>query len=244
MVAADSPVIELKNIEFSYPGAAVPTFDGLDFSFYTGSRIGLVGHNGTGKTTLFHLIMGLLKPSAGSICIFGEPVSKEADFVSVRRNIGLLFQDSEDQLFCPTVLEDVAFGPLNMGKSYREARKIAQKTLDYVGLSGFENRITGRLSGGEKRLIAFASVLAMEPEILLLDEPTTGLDQNTKSRMMEVLKELDASYLLISHELDFVLENTDSVCALTGGTVVMDAGVHFHRHVHAHVHGDTPHEHD
>ena len=112
-----------------------------------------------------------------------------------------------------------------------------------MGLSGFENRITNKLSGGEKRLIAFAAVLAMEPEVFLLDEPTTGLDEMTKARMMTVLKELDASYILISHELDFIMDNSNSVCAIKNGRTHDDVGVHFHKHVHAHVHGDEPHKH-
>ncbi len=242
-MGSGSPFIELKNINFTYPCADEPTLAGFDFSFEKGSKIGLVGHNGSGKSTLFHIIMGLLKPSAGEISIFGKKIEKDADFVEVRRKIGLLFQDSDDQLFCPTVLEDIAFGPLNMGKSFIDAKKIAKKMLDYVGLSGFEHRITNKLSGGEKRLIAFAAVLAMEPEVFLLDEPTTGLDEKTKARMMTVLHELDASYILISHELDFIMENSNSICAIKNGRLLDDAGVHFHKHVHAHVHGDEPHKH-
>ena len=240
---AGRPFIELKNINFTYPGADSPTLEGLDFSFEKGTKLGLVGHNGSGKSTLFHIIMGLLKPSAGEIYILGQKIEKVKDFVGIRRKIGLLFQDSDDQLFCPTVLEDIAFGPLNMGKTFKEAKKAAQRTLDYVGLSGFEHRITNKLSGGEKRLIAFAAVLAMEPEVFLLDEPTTGLDEKTKARMMTVLKELDASYILISHELDFVMENSNVISAIKNGKAHDDVGVHFHKHIHAHVHGDEPHKH-
>lgn len=237
------PVIDLKNIAFTYPGACQPTFENLWFLFSKGERLGLVGHNGSGKSTLFHIIMGLLKPSAGEIRILGDKIEHEKDFINVRRKIGLLFQDSDDQLFCPTVLEDIAFGPLNMGKTFKEAKIAAERTLDYVGLSGFENRITNKLSGGEKRLIAFASVLAMEPELLLLDEPTTGLDEKTKYRMVEILKELKISYILISHEHDFIVENTDSVCSIQNGVVRDDDAIHFHKHIHAHVHGDEPHAH-
>lgn len=240
---ASKSVIELKNIVFSYPGAAKPTFDKLDLSFKKGSKLGLIGHNGSGKSTLFNIIMGLLKPASGEIRIFGKKLEKEKDFIEVRRKIGLLFQDSDDQLFCPTVLEDIAFGPLNMGKSFKEARAVAGKTLEYIGLSGFEDRITNKLSGGEKRLIAFASVLAMEPEIFLLDEPATGLDRQTKEHMMKILKELDISYILISHEHDFIIENTNSICSILDGKIIVDQDIHFHRHIHAHVHGYEPHEH-
>ena len=136
----------------------------------------LLGPNGCGKTTLLHLIVGLLRPSAGQIEAFGRQRMAEADFHEVRRRVGLLFQDADDQLFCPTVAEDVAFGPLNLGKSRDEVRRIVAGTLDSLGLAGYEHRVTYRLSGGEKRLVALATVLAMQPEVLLLDEPSGGLD--------------------------------------------------------------------
>ena len=118
--------------------------------------------------------------------LFGVP-TKLSDFENIRQRIGLLFQDADDQLFNPTVLEDVAFGPLNLGKSVKEAKDIAQKTLRALGLEGFEERIIYKLSGGEKRLVSLATVMAMEPEILLLDEPTTGLDDSTKEKLIDVL---------------------------------------------------------
>ena len=169
----DNIVINLSDISFAYSGNAT-VLDKLNLQLYSGERLGLIGPNGSGKTTLFHIIMGLLKPSSGIIEIFGKQVSEEKDFRSVRERIGLLFQDADDQLFSPTVLEDVAFGPLNLGKSQDEARDIAHRTLDVLGLSGFEDRITYKLSGGEKKLVSLATVLAMEPEILLLDEPSNG----------------------------------------------------------------------
>lgn len=242
-MVSGEPVIDLRNIEFAYPGVEKQTFENLWFLFSRGEKLGLVGHNGSGKSTLFHIIMGLLRPSAGDIRIFGKKIENDKDFIEVRRKIGLLFQDSEDQLFCPTVIEDVAFGPLNMGKSYKEAKAVAERTLDYVGLSGFGNRITNKLSGGEKRLIAFASVLAMEPQILLLDEPTTGLDEKTKKRMVQILSDLEISYVLISHEYEFILENTSSVCSIQNGVIRDDDDIQFHKHVHAHTYGDEPHEH-
>jgi cobalt/nickel transport system ATP-binding protein len=141
--------IHLKNITFSYPGCD-PVLEKLNLQFKKGSKIGLMGPNGSGKTTLFHIIMGLLKPSAGKIEIFNTPVETENDFRKVREKIGLLFQDADDQLFSPTVLEDVAFGPLNLGKTKSDAMDIAKNTLDFLGLNGFEERITYKLSGGEQ----------------------------------------------------------------------------------------------
>ena len=178
----NSLIINLSDISFAYPGSS-KALDKLNLQFHQGDRLGLIGPNGSGKTTMFHIIMGLLKPSSGTIEIFGRQVNGERDFRSVRERIGLLFQDADDQLFSPTVLEDVAFGPLNLGRSQEEAKDIAQSTLELLGLSGFEDRITYKLSGGEKKLVSLATVLAMEPEILLLDEPSNGLDDNTKARL-------------------------------------------------------------
>ncbi len=123
----------------------------------------------------------------------------------------MLFQDADDQLFSPTVIEDVTFGPLNQGKSIREAKGIARETLFTLGLDGFENRITYKLSGGEKKLVSLATVLAMRPGILLLDEPTTGLDSETTDRMVGILDDIDISYVFISHNMDFINQTTDKI---------------------------------
>jgi len=232
----------MKDICFSYAGSP-PVLDRLEFRFYQGDRLGLMGPNGSGKTTLFHIIMGLLKPSSGTIEIFGRPVRGEKDYRRIRQRIGLLFQDADDQLFSPTVLEDVAFGPLNAGKSQKEATDISFNVLERLGLSGFEERITCKLSGGEKRLVSLATVLAMEPEILILDEPTTGLDESTKKKIIEVLSDLDLSCIMISHEIDFLAETTSFIYTMEKGKIRMDEDLHAHRHFHAHPHGTTPHEH-
>ncbi len=202
-----------------------------------------MGPNGSGKTTLFHIIMGILKPSAGQIEIFGKDVSKEKDFAVVRQKIGLLFQDADDQLFSPTVLEDVAFGPLNIGKSNIEAQKIAMDTLDFLGLAGFEDRITHKLSGGEKKLVSFATVLAMQPEFLLLDEPATALDEKTKARLIDILHKLDLPCLVISHDSEFLGKTTDSIYTMKNGKIIRDADEQLHCHYHLHSHGASPHKH-
>jgi cobalt/nickel transport system ATP-binding protein len=134
-------LINLEDILFSYPGRK-PVLNSLSFQFHARDKIGLIGPNGSGKTTLFHIIMGLLKPASGKMEIFGNLMIEEKDFGSVRQKIGLLFQDADDQLFSPTVLEDVAFGPLNLGKSKQEAIDTAKQTLEILGLEGFEERIT------------------------------------------------------------------------------------------------------
>jgi cobalt/nickel transport system ATP-binding protein len=236
------PIIELKGISFAYPGGK-PVLQDLDFVLRKGERVGIIAPNGSGKTTLFHVIMGLQKPTAGSIRIFGEALREEKDFSAVRRRVGLLFQDADDQLFSPTVLEDVAFGPLNQGKSKRDAAAIARRELAFLGLAGFEERITFKLSGGEKRLVSLATVLAMEPEVLLLDEPANGLDTQTRSKLVDILCSLKIAYVLISHELDFLSATTDIIYTMEGGRILLDKESRPHQHVHAHPLGACPHEH-
>jgi cobalt/nickel transport system ATP-binding protein len=167
-------------------------------------RVGLLGSNGSGKSTLLKLIVGLFRPTTGRIQVFGQLRQRERDFHEVRRRVGFLFQDSDDQLFCPTVAEDVAFGPLNIGKTRDEAWRIVARTLDALGLSGFEQRITYKLSGGEKRMVALASVLSMNPEVLLLDEPTAGLDDTAAQRVLEVLARLPQTMLIATHDERFL----------------------------------------
>ena len=241
-LSSQKPVLDLKGLSFAYPGGPMVLKD-LDFTLLAGERVGILAPNGSGKSTLFHLIMGLLKPDKGVISIFGKVPQEDGDFTDVRRRIGLLFQDSDDQLFSPTVLEDVAFGPLNLGKSKEEAIVIAQRTLRFLGLSGFEDRVTFKLSGGEKRLTALATVLAMEPEVLLLDEPENGLDIRTRDRLLEILPNLDLSYLLISHEMDFIADVTDKVYTMDRGKLIIDNEFQAHQHLHAHPLGSRPHSH-
>jgi len=239
---SNSLVINLEDISFSYPGDKL-VLDHLSFHLHHGDRIGLAGPTGSGKTTLLHIIMGLLRPSSGRIELFGKPASEEKDFREARRRIGLLFQDADDQLFSPTVLEDVAFGPLNLGKSPEEAGDSALKTLARLGLYGFENRITYKLSGGEKRLVSLATVLAMDPEVLLLDEPTNGLDEETQEKITDILKGLNLSCIFVSHNLDFLSKTTDKIYAITKRKISLDEPLAPHPHIHAHRFGRLPHEH-
>jgi len=215
----------------------------LFFELGDRERIGLIGPNGSGKTTLFHVIMGLLRPLSGKIEIFGHPVRDEKDFRPVRQRIGLLFQDADDQLFSPTVLEDVAFGPLNQGKSVEEAKNIARETLTSLGLNGFETRITHKLSGGEKKLVSLATVLAMRPKVLLLDEPTNGLDSETTERIIGILKYIDIAYVFISHNMDFIAQTTDKIYGMVDGQIFLEEEKVPHTHAHAHGYGKVPHTH-
>jgi cobalt/nickel transport system ATP-binding protein len=238
-----SPLICLKDISFGFPNGK-PILKGLNLELNASARIGLMAPNGSGKTTLFHLIMGLITPTAGSIELFGKPMSSESDFATVRTRIGLLFQDADDQLFSPTVLEDVAFGPLNQGKSVEQAVTIARRTLDSLDLKGFEERITFKLSGGEKRLVSLATVLAMKPEVLLLDEPTTGLDRRTEHRLVAVLNQLELPLMLISHNPDFLSATVKHIYTMRDGKILFDEEYHIHHYSHSHPRGGEPHRHD
>ena len=195
----DAPLIRLAGVGLIREDGRT-VLDGVDFEVHAGERVGLVGANGIGKSSLLHLIVGLLSASGGTIMAFGQACRTPRHFADLRRRVGLLFQDSDDQLFCPTVAEDIAFGPLNLGVSREEAAAVTGRTLARLGLAGFEQRITYRLSGGEKRLVALATVLAMEPAVLLLDEPTTGLDEEAEARMIELLRSLDQAMVIVSHD--------------------------------------------
>jgi len=243
-----APLLELRRVHFGFAGREV--LRGVDFALYPGERVALIGPNGAGKTTLLHLIVGLRRPRAGQILIFGEERRVEADFVPVRPRVGLMFQDSDDQLFCPTVLEDVAFGPLNLGRSPAEARADAERTLEVLGLGGFAERITHRLSSGEKRLVALATVLAMRPDVLLLDEPTNGLDEGSQGRLLKHLEGLEQAMLIVSHDRRLLAGITTRAVSLGQGwltAATLHKHAHTHRHGHLHLHapgrdGDAPHE--
>jgi len=210
-------MIHLRNVRFKYNSQYI--LNGLDLSVAPGDRIGLVGPNGSGKTTLCQIIMGLLPPESGDIEIFGKARVEEQDFQEIRGRIGFLFQDADDQLFCPTVMEDVAFGPLNMGKSPTEAKRIVTETLASLNLKGFEERITYQLSGGEKRLVSLATVLAMEPDMLILDEPTSGLDEETTERIIHILNESHLTFILISHDREFLERTTNKILKIKNGII-------------------------
>lgn len=241
-MAQDSLILNLQDIYFSYPGRS-NVLDKVNFQLQKGQKVGVVGYNGCGKTTFFHVIIGLKKPETGRIELFGQPVVTKQDFADIRTRIGFLFQDADDQLFSPTVLEDVAFGPLNQGKSPEEAREIAVQVLEDLGVPSLADRVTYQLSGGEKKLAALATVLAMKPDILLLDEPTSGLDEETKGRIVKILQGLDLSYILVTHEYDFLANTTDFAYYMKDGRIEADAGEAVHSHFHVHRFGKYPHQH-
>lgn len=195
-------LLELEDIHFAYPGQE-PVLSGASLCLKAGERLSILGPNGAGKSTLLKIIMGLLIPTQGRIVAFGTHCRQERDFQDMRRRVGFVFQDPDDQLFCPTVAEDVAFGPLNLGKSKTEALAIVDSVLTRLNLLHLRDRVTHKLSGGEKRLVTLATVLAMEPEVLILDEPTNALDPENHTRLIDILTSLDQAILLVSHDPDF-----------------------------------------
>jgi cobalt/nickel transport system ATP-binding protein len=235
-------LIRLHNISFSYSGETM-VLDGLDFTLAKSEKIGLVGPNGCGKTTLFYLMMGLVKPESGTLEMFGRQISGEKDFRQIREKVGFLFQNSDDQLFSPTIMEDVAFGPLNLGKSREEVRTIVDETLMMLGIGGFENRVSHKLSHGEKKLVALATVLAMKPEVLILDEPTAGLDEAMTGRLVNILNELNLPSVVTSHDMDFLTGVTDKIHGMSEGRILPEDQASVHSHIHVHKGGIYPHTH-
>lgn len=196
-------LITLKNIGYQYPGG-IKVFEDLNFVLKKGDRIGVIGSNGSGKTTLFSLIMGLTSPQRGSVSLFEKECVNEQDFMLARRKMGYLFQDPDDQVFCPTVEEDIAFGPLNLGIHMDAAKKTVKDISEELGIDHLQKRITTKLSWGQKRLVSLAGVLAMKPEMLILDEPTASIDDNVISRITEYLKNTNYSLLVASHDKQFL----------------------------------------
>lgn len=239
--AGGEEILGLRGVRYAYPASGRTVLDGVDFSLCAGERVGLFGPNGCGKTTLLSVMTGLLPADAGEVLHLRRPVCGEAGFLALRRDVGLLLQHADDQILFPTVLDDVAFGPLNLGLAPSDARDEARRALDFVGLPDFEDRLTHRLSGGEKKLVTLAGVLAMRPRALLLDEPTASLDPDTRHRLGHILERLDAAVLTVSHDWDFLNMVSGRFHTIEGGRLVREAAAQLHWHAHAHPHPEQPH---
>ncbi|MEH6443058.1 MAG: ABC transporter ATP-binding protein [Oceanospirillaceae bacterium] len=206
-------LLEVKDLTHQYPQRGL-VLDAVSFALHSGEKMALVGENGAGKTTLFHLLTGLIPRQSGKIYHQQKSVVTESDFVALRQEVGLVFQDPDDQLFCPSVLEDVMFGPLNQGMSVAQAQQKAQQVLVQLNIQHLSERMAAQLSGGEKRMVTLASVLVMQPKVLLLDEPTNALDSNAKEKLLAVLKGLEQAMLVISHDDVFLQQLTNSSLTL------------------------------
>ncbi len=213
------PAIRFDRFSHTYEDGTAAVED-ITFSVAAGESVGLIGHNGSGKTTLLMHIVGILEPDC-CVNVYNIPVSKRT-LKEIRKKVGYVFQDPRDQLFMSTVGEDVAFGPLNSNIDPVEALHIAEHALESVGLAGFGQRISYHLSGGEMRRAAIATVLAMSPEIIVMDEPSSGLDPRAKRELAALIKELDCTKLVSSHDLEFVRACTDRVILLNKGKLAAE----------------------
>ncbi len=215
-------VVEVKDLHYRYP-EGIEALKGVSFEVEEGESVGIIGPNGAGKSTLLlHLngiLMGYSSSGSDPVRIKGIPVRRET-LKQVRKIVGVVFQDPNDQLFSPTVFEDVAFGPLNLGLSPEEVEERVRKALEAVGMVGYENRSPHHLSLGEKKRIAIATVLAMAPEILVLDEPTANLDPMGKWELTELLRSLHYTKVIASHDLEFVGKICNKVVVINSGKVL------------------------
>jgi cobalt/nickel transport system ATP-binding protein len=218
-----APAVEVRGLRFSYPDGT-PALRGVGFSVAAGECVGLIGPNGAGKSTLLLHLNGLLPEAGageGSVLVDGEAVGPET-LLEIRRKVGLLFQDPNDQLFCPTVFEDVAFGPRQMGLGDDEIRARVTRSLAQAGIPGFEGRAPHHLSVGEKRRVCLAGVLACDPSILVLDEPSNSLDPRGRRELKELLRGIPITKLIATHDLELVVELCARVVVLDGGCVVAE----------------------
>lgn len=204
------------DVRYAYPDGQ-PALTGLSFTVAHGSRTCVIGPNGAGKSTLLLALLGFLDHH-GSIRVHGVEVTRETAG-DIRRRVGLVFQDPDDQLFMPSVLDDVAFGPRNFMRE-DEAEAAAHAAIEVAGLRGLERRLAHHLSFGEKKRVAIAGVLAMRPDVIALDEPTSNLDHRHRRRLIELLKSLDATQLIATHDLSFVAEVADEVVVVSSGRAI------------------------
>ncbi len=214
------PILCVENLEFTYPDGQ-QALRGVTLTIHPGEKVALVGPNGAGKSTLMLHLNGILRSRHGRVQVDGLEV-KDENLGRIRAYVGLVFQNPDDQLFSPTVFEDVAFGPLHMGYPEAEVRARVQRALAMVGMAGFEERITHHLSMGERKRIAIATVLSMEPRILVLDEPSAGLDPRARRGLINLLRMLSITMLVSTHDMRLVQELFPRTVILDEGRVVAD----------------------
>jgi cobalt/nickel transport system ATP-binding protein len=215
-----TPVLDLRGLAFRYPGSQQALF-GVDLHVHAGERVALLGPNGAGKTTLVLHLNGVLRAGAGTVSVSGLTVD-DANLAEIRRRVGIVFQDPDDQLFMPTVRDDVAFGPANLGLRGAELEDRVAMALAAVGVADLADRVPHHLSFGQRRRVAIATVLAMEPDILVLDEPTSNLDPASRRELADILRALPVTVLMVTHDLPYAAELCERSLILSGGVVVAD----------------------
>ncbi len=215
-----TPVLDVQGLAFAYPDGHQALF-GVDLHVHRGERVALLGPNGAGKTTLVLQLNGILRAGAGSVAVSGLPVT-DANIMEIRRRVGVVFQDPDDQLFMPTVGQDVAFGPRNLGLRGAELDRRVSDALEQVGMSEFADRPPHHLSFGQRRRVAIATVLAMRPEILVMDEPSSNLDPASRREIAEIVTGLDVTMLMVTHDLPYAMQLCERSVILSGGVIAAD----------------------
>ena len=221
--------LETKDLSFTYPDGT-HALKNINIQIKKGEKIAIMGPNGAGKSTLFSHFNGLTEPTSGHVEIEGEKIIyKREELLKVRQKVGIVFQDPNDQLFAPTVKEDVAFGPMNLGLEYDEVEKRIKESLEMVGMSGFEDKTPHHLSGGQQKRVAIAGIIAMRPDIMILDEPTAGLDPEGVDKVLNILDELNnegISIVISSHDIEMVNEFADKIFVLYNGEIIASGDKH------------------
>ncbi len=212
-------MIEFKNVSFEYE-RGIPTLRDISFRIEKGESVGIIGANGAGKSTIMKIMLGLL-PCTGEVNVAGLPVRKE-NLGAVRKKLGFVLQDPDNQMFMPTVLEDMIFGPMNYGLTRQEAEKKADEVLNRLGISELRNKYNHKISGGEKRMAAIATIMAMEPEAVIMDEPTVALDPYNRRLVINTIGTMDNTRVIASHDLDMILDLCSRVLLISGGRIVAD----------------------
>jgi len=213
-------IVEVTDLEFTYPDGT-PALAGVSFRITHGESVAVVGANGAGKSTLLLHLNGVLVPQKGAVRIGEIPLTRQT-LPEIRKTVGMVFQDPDDQLFMPTVYEDVAFGPLNLALPPDEVERRVRTALERVGAWDLRDRPPHRLSGGEKRAVAIATVLAMGPDILVMDEPTSNLDPRARRRLMELLASFEHTKIIATHDLDMALELCHRTIVVHDGRITRD----------------------
>jgi cobalt/nickel transport system ATP-binding protein len=222
-----APSLQIENLAFAYPDGNQALY-GINLRVENGERVALLGPNGAGKTTLVMHLNGIHPAMQGEVFIAGEKVdtTNKESLQRIRAKVGIVFQDPDDQLFMPTVGEDVAFGPYNMGKRGGELDAVVDEALALVGMSEFKDRPPHHLSFGQRRRVAVATVLAMKPEILVLDEPSSNLDPASRRELAEIIRSLDVTVVMVTHDLPYAQELCERSVILSGGIIVADDRTH------------------
>ena len=218
--------LETKNLTFTYPDGT-QALKNVNIQIKKGEKIAIMGPNGAGKSTLFSHFNGLTEPTSGHVEVAGEKIIFEKDkLLEVRQKVGIVFQDPNDQLFAPTVKEDVAFGPMNLGLEHEEVERRIEESLKMVGMEGFEEKTPHHLSGGQQKRVAIAGIIAMRPEIMILDEPTAGLDPEGVDKVLNILNDLNRegiSIIISSHDIEMVSQFAEKIFILYNGEII-DSG--------------------